>query len=165
MTLQHFVGPWQLVQFRNLFYTVGRLLVREISPSQGRYLHTGQHKHRIYVNSDIRALSQIRTHDPSVREGKDSSCLRPRGNCDQRFERAQLNFECRSSSPGRVKNFSSPGSPGRVWDPPILLPMGTGESFPWVKRPGREADHSPPTSADVKEIWLYTSTPSYAFMA
>jgi hypothetical protein len=30
---------------------------------------------------------------------------------------------------------------------------------------GREAEHSPPTSAEVKKIWLYTSTPPYAFMA
>jgi hypothetical protein len=34
-----------------------------------------------------------------------------------------------------------------------------------VKRPGREADHSPPSSADVKNAWSYTSTPQYAFMA
>jgi hypothetical protein len=26
-------------------------------------------------------------------------------------------------------------------------------------RPGREADHSPPTSAEVKKMWIYTSTP------
>jgi hypothetical protein len=40
-----------------------------------------------------------------------------------------------------------------------------GAPFPGVKRPGREADHSPPTSAEVKKMWIYTSTPSYAFMA
>jgi hypothetical protein len=34
-----------------------------------------------------------------------------------------------------------------------------------IKRPGREADHSPPSSADVKNAWSYTSTPQYAFMA
>jgi hypothetical protein len=34
-----------------------------------------------------------------------------------------------------------------------------------VKRPGREADRSPPASADVKKMWIYTSTPPYAFMA
>jgi hypothetical protein len=34
-----------------------------------------------------------------------------------------------------------------------------------VKRPGREAEHSPQTSADVKKMWIYTSTPPYAFMA
>jgi hypothetical protein len=28
-----------------------------------------------------------------------------------------------------------------------------------VKRPGREADHSPPSSAEVKNAWSYTSTP------
>jgi hypothetical protein len=34
-----------------------------------------------------------------------------------------------------------------------------------VKRPGREADHSPPPSAEVKNAWSYISTPQYAFMA
>jgi hypothetical protein len=28
-----------------------------------------------------------------------------------------------------------------------------------VKRPGREADHSPPYSPEVKNAWRYTSTP------
>jgi hypothetical protein len=37
--------------------------------------------------------------------------------------------------------------------------------FPGVKRQGREADHSPPTSAEVKKMWFYTSTPPYFFMA
>jgi hypothetical protein len=37
--------------------------------------------------------------------------------------------------------------------------------FQGVKRPGREADHSPPTSAEVKKMWIYTSTTPYAFMA
>jgi hypothetical protein len=43
---------------------------------------------------------------------------------------------------------------------PASYPMGAV-----VKRPGREADHSPPTSAEVKNTWIYTSTPPYAFMA
>jgi hypothetical protein len=34
-----------------------------------------------------------------------------------------------------------------------------------IKRPGREADHSPPSRAEVKNAWSYTSTPQYAFMA
>jgi hypothetical protein len=33
----------------------------------------------------------------------------------------------------------------------------------WVKRPGREANHSPPSSAEVTNAWSYTSTPQYAF--
>jgi hypothetical protein len=28
-----------------------------------------------------------------------------------------------------------------------------------VKRPGREADHSPPPSAEIKNVWSYTSSP------
>jgi hypothetical protein len=37
--------------------------------------------------------------------------------------------------------------------------MGTRGSLPGVKRPGREADHSSPSSAKVKNAWSYTSTP------
>jgi hypothetical protein len=54
---------------------------------------------------------------------------------------------------------------------PVLGP--TKPPIQWVpgalslalKRPGREADHSLPTNAEVKKTWIYTSTPSYAFMA
>jgi hypothetical protein len=34
-----------------------------------------------------------------------------------------------------------------------------------IKRTGREAGRSPPSSAEVKNAWSYTSTPQYAFMA
>jgi hypothetical protein len=34
-----------------------------------------------------------------------------------------------------------------------------------VKRPRREADHSPPSNAEVKNMWSYTSSPLYIFMA
>jgi hypothetical protein len=39
-----------------------------------------------------------------------------------------------------------------------------GALSPRVKRPGHEADHSLPASTQVKKIWIYTSTPPYAFM-
>jgi hypothetical protein len=42
--------------------------------------------------------------------------------------------------------------------------MGTGEFSPGVKRPGREADRSPPFTSKVKNLWSYTSTP-YIFMS
>jgi hypothetical protein len=32
-----------------------------------------------------------------------------------------------------------------------------------VKRPGREADHSPPPIAEVKKAWVYTPIPPYIF--
>jgi hypothetical protein len=34
-----------------------------------------------------------------------------------------------------------------------------------LKRPRRVADHLPPASAKAKKMWVYTSTPPYAFMA
>jgi hypothetical protein len=42
---------------------------------------------------------------------------------------------------------------------PASYPMGTRGSFPGVKRPGCEAYHSPPSSAEVKNVWIYTFTP------
>jgi len=41
----------------------------------------------------------------------------------------------------------------------------TGALFPQVKWLGCEANHSPPISAKVKNVWSYTSTPQYVFMA
>jgi hypothetical protein len=46
------------------------LLGRGISTSQGRYLHTEQHK-RDKSTQDIHASSGIRIHDPGVRPGED----------------------------------------------------------------------------------------------
>jgi hypothetical protein len=42
--------------------------------------------------------------------------------------------------------------------------MDTGGSFLSVKRPEREDDQSPPTSAEVKKMWFYTSSTPYIFM-
>jgi hypothetical protein len=69
-------------------------------------------------------------------------------------------------SRGRVKKFSfsmlSRLALGST-QPPIQRVPGT--LFPGVKRQGREADSSPPTSAEVKKMWVNTSTPPYVFMA
>jgi hypothetical protein len=52
----------------------------------------------------------------------------------------------------RVQNGSgSPSQPPIHWVPGSLS-LG-------VKRPGREVDLSPPSSAEVKNAWSYTSTP------
>jgi hypothetical protein len=56
--------------------------------------------------------------------------------------------------------FSTSSRPA-LWS----YPRGIGGSFPGVKRPGREGDHSPPASAEVKKMWIYAFTPPYAFMA
>jgi hypothetical protein len=42
---------------------------------------------------------------------------------------------------------------------PDSYPVGTRGSFPGGKAAGREADHSPLSSAEVKNAWNYTSTP------
>jgi len=35
--------------------------------------------------------------------------------------------------------------------------MGTGDSFPGVERPQREADHSPTSSAELNNVLSYTA--------
>jgi len=58
----------------------------------------------------------------------------------------------------------------RVW--PLLVPqsrphsaasclMGTGDTFHEVKRPGREANNSSPSGAEIKKEWSYISTPPH----
>jgi hypothetical protein len=47
--------------------------------------------------------------------------------------------------------------------PPIQ--QASGALSLGVKRPGRETDHSPPSSTEVRNAWRYTSTPQYVFMA
>jgi hypothetical protein len=67
-----------------------------------------------------------------------------------------------SSSPGRANNYLFSTS-SRLFLEHTQLPFQwvPGTLSPGVRRPGREADHLPPISAEVKK----TSTPQYAFMA
>jgi hypothetical protein len=53
----------------------------------------------------------------------------------------------------------------RIVRHPASYPMGTRALSLGVKRPWREDDHSPPSSAAVKNAWSYTSTPQYVFLA
>jgi hypothetical protein len=71
----------------------------------------------------------------------------------------------RGRSPGRAKNFlfsTSRPTLGPTQPPIQWVP---GALSPGVKRQGCEADHSPAASAKVKKMWIYTSTPPYAFIA
>jgi hypothetical protein len=63
-TLTAFSGSWSFTQ------------------SQGLYLNTEQHKHRIKAKRHP-CLEWDWTHDLSVRAGDDGLCLRPRGRCDR----------------------------------------------------------------------------------
>jgi hypothetical protein len=55
--------------------------------------------------------------------------------------------------------FSSPPRSERLWGPPSLLFNGYRGLFSGGKAAGPEADHSPPSSAKVKNTWSYTSIP------
>jgi hypothetical protein len=72
----------------------------------------------------------------------------------------------RSSSPSSGKIFLLSTSSRPVLGPTQLPIQWVPRALsPGVKWPGREADHSAPTSAEVKTTWIYTSTPPYVFMA
>jgi hypothetical protein len=68
--------------------------------------------------------------------------------------------------PGGTRIFCSQQRPDRLWGPThppiqwVTVALSTG-----LKRLGRESDHSPPTSAEVKKMWIYTSTPPYTFIS
>jgi hypothetical protein len=64
------------------------------------------------------------------------------------------------SIPGNARFFSSPQHRNRFWGLSNLLSNRYRGLFPRrVKRPGREADHLSPSSAEVKKTWITTSTP------
>jgi hypothetical protein len=77
-------------------------------------------------------------------------------------------FILKQYHPGGAGNFlfSKSSRPAlRSTQPPIQWVPGA--LSPRVKRPGCEVDHSPPTTAEVKKMWIYTSAPMlpYACMA
>jgi hypothetical protein len=47
-------------------------------------IYTQNYTNTELTYTDTRVSSGIRTHDPIVQAGEDSSCLRPRGHCDRR---------------------------------------------------------------------------------
>jgi hypothetical protein len=64
------------------------------------------------------------------------------------------------SNPVREKNFfSSRKCLDFLIVPTNLLFSGYRDSFPEVKRPGYEVNHSVAASAEVKDDWKYASTP------
>jgi hypothetical protein len=68
LALQSLKDTGRLRRFLHLFRHMVGLLGRMISPSQGLYLHmTTQHRK---TQTNIHALSGIRTHDPSNQPAK-----------------------------------------------------------------------------------------------
>jgi hypothetical protein len=52
-----------------------------------------------------------------------------------------------------------------LWTNKLPIEWMQGAVSSVVKLPGREAEHSPPTSTEVKKMWICTSIPPYAYMA
>jgi hypothetical protein len=62
--------------------------------------------------------------------------------------------------------FSSPRRPHRLLGPPNLLSNGYQGLYPRGQSGrGVKLTYSPPASAEVKKMWIYKTTPPYAFMA
>ena len=76
----------------------------------------------------------------------------------QSVQRLATGWAVRGSNPGGGEIFRI--RPDRPWGPPSLLHIGY-RVFPRVKRPGRGADHPPPSSAEVEgRVELYIYSPS-----
>jgi hypothetical protein len=109
---------------------------------------SGQHFPTFAVLRNVTILSRIgnkKGHDSSVGIALGYG-LDERGS-GVRFPAGAGNFSLHH----RVQNGSGAHQPPIQWVPGALS-LG-------VKRPRREADHSPPSSAEVKNAWSYTSTP------
>jgi hypothetical protein len=50
-------------------------------------------------------------------------------------------------------------------EPTQLASKGARGLYLVVRPPMSEADHSPPSSVEIKNAWSYTSTPQYLFVA
>jgi hypothetical protein len=61
--------------------------------------------------------------------------------------------------------LSSAASKPSLWPTQSPIQWVPGDLPPVVKWPGRETDHSAPTSAEVNKMWIYASIPPYTFMA
>jgi hypothetical protein len=141
----------------NLFgHSVG-LLGRGISPTQGLFLHrTTQHRK---TRTHIHAPSRIRTRDPNVRAVEDSAAI---GTGCTLISVAKLMCINGTAMLDFVTSHIR-----KPFIQALYIVLGTTQPpFQWVpgalslgvKRPGREAHHSPPFSAEVKNAWSYTST-------
>jgi len=65
--------------------------------------------------------------------------------------------------PGSVNDwilFSSSPRPDRLWGLPSVLANICQGPLQRSKAAGGEANHSPPSSVEVKNAWCYTSTPN-----
>jgi hypothetical protein len=77
VALQPLLNPVRFFSFLIYTQSVGLLGRGSAQRKAATYTNTE------YTQTDIHAWTGIRTHDLSVRAGKDISCLRQRGHCDR----------------------------------------------------------------------------------
>jgi hypothetical protein len=96
---------------------------RRTTQTQNECIHT----------PNIHALSWIRTHHPSVRASEDSSCLRPRGNCDipQDTTLQYLSVACRNLKDSKQKDISSISVPNIEVRPKSLVQQAKSQYGAW----------------------------------
>jgi hypothetical protein len=85
---------------------------------------------------------------------------------NNRSRMSNLGLEEQVSIPNRDRDFLLPSYSEQIWGPLSFLSSGyQGALSPRVKRPGREADYTPPSNAVVNNSWSYTSSPTCVFIA
>ena len=82
-----------------------------------------------------------------------------------------IKVDCWLHSPGfefrqGQESLRPPTRPDQFWGTPSVIFNGHRGPSPGVKRPGPEADHSPPSRVEFNNKWIYTSTlhVQYVFM-
>jgi len=63
-----------------------------------------------------------------------------------------------------MRCFASSKCPDWLWGPSSLLFVAYWGSFLGIEQLGHEVDDSLSSGAEVKNEWIYTSAPPYAFM-
>jgi hypothetical protein len=105
----------------------------------------------LYKNDGLRLDFAVQLHDE----------YRVRTNMSSRFYCCSVRGgQSRGSNPGKGRRFLSyPKHPDQLWSPHSTVSMVTGVLAFGVKRLGRDTDHSPPSSVEVKNEWSSTSVP------
>jgi hypothetical protein len=72
-----------------------------------------------HIHHTSMPVSGLRTHDPSVRASKDSSCLRPLGYCDRLFLLIRPHIFLRTSFPDTCNPMFFPRGESPRFDIPV----------------------------------------------
>jgi hypothetical protein len=121
-------------------------------------------KHRVFYSLEYRTIEKVKTKssnsESSITNERISVVNRHNGRSRDGVVSIATGYGL-DDSPGRVKHFLFSTSSRFV----LGLNQRPIQCVSGALSRGREADHSPPTTAEVKNTWIYTSTPPYVFMA